>query len=242
MALVSEDDWSFQRIKEACPERASKLAKAGTCDELVEALDLALARAVADEDVRIGFDGINNDHSAPRVTVQFPVRAHLYDWFFSARSGYRAQYWISQENGENFNRRVISRFKCTINCSLPALDVVGAHKIRVDNEGYTRRDFSEGLHPINRSIVLNSLDPETSKVWICERLLPEEKGEARTLCVFEGLELTVRRWKHAHAPYPKADFWLDLKGGYVQRDGKVMPQPQKAPQVRARDIHCSGWS
>jgi len=86
-----ENDWGFQEIAAACPERASTLVDAGPPDALIEALDDALGKALG-QDVRVGFDGINNDLSAPRVTIQFPVSVELYDWFFSGRTGYRAQY------------------------------------------------------------------------------------------------------------------------------------------------------
>jgi hypothetical protein len=122
-------------------------------------------------------------------------------------------------------------------------DVVDAHQVRVVPEmGHNpRRDISKGLRPIERSTVLNSLCPQISKIWVCERLLPQHKGAARQLPVNCGLKLSVQRWPGAYASYPRGDFWLDVKGGYVQSNGEFK-EGNKSPEERAQLLYSYGWA
>jgi hypothetical protein len=56
--------------------------------------------------------------------------------------------------------------------------------------------------------------------------------------------LRIPRWQGSglFAPFPEeGDAWLDIKGGYVLGDGKVV-QPKKSPEERADQIHKTGWT
>jgi hypothetical protein len=56
-----------------------------------------------------------------------------------------------------------------------------------------------------------------------------------------GPKLSVQRWPGVFASYPKGDFWLDIKGGYVQSNGEFI-EGNKPPMVRARLLYCYGWT
>jgi hypothetical protein len=59
-----------------------------------------------------------------------------------------------------------------------------------------------------------------------------------------GPKLCIPRWQGSglFAPFPEeGDAWLDIKGGYVLADGKVV-QPNKSPEERANQIHKTGWT
>lgn len=42
-----------------------------------------------------------------RIVSQIPLPERLFDQLFNGRSGYRAQYYLSPEEGEAFNRQII---------------------------------------------------------------------------------------------------------------------------------------
>jgi hypothetical protein len=242
MLRPNHSDWGYQEIERAYPDRAAKLAKAGSADALIEGLNDALKKALT-ADVRVGFDGIGNDLSAPRVWIQFPVPAELYDWFFSARTGYRAQYWISPHVGHAFNAQLIQRLRMTIEGWAPCSGVEGrAIWVQTDN-GYPEF-IDKGPRTEGRDSILTSLTPEVSKVWICERQIQRHGGalvDMRPIGM-RSSELCVPRWGRAGrwAPLPDdGDAWLDIKGGYVQPDGRVV-QPNKSPEKRANDLHKTG--
>lgn len=200
-------------------------------------------RKALTDDVRIGFDGVTNDVSAPRLTLQFPVSPDLYDWFYNARTGYRAQFWISPDTGLAFNAGLISRLRGVVDQWAPP--VVDGREIWVVKHNDAREDVDKGTRSIERAVVLASLDPGLSKIWICERRIRHD-GERPDPMPF-GLvdpKLKIPRWEGNGllAPFPEnGRAWLDVKGAYVQSTSKV-EQPNKSPLDRARKIHCTGWT
>jgi hypothetical protein len=68
------------------------------------------------------------DNEAPpntfRVVTQIPVEVAFFDELFNGRCGYRAQYYLSPEEGETFNRRVIEALEPAVaNLNLAALGI-----------------------------------------------------------------------------------------------------------------------
>jgi hypothetical protein len=240
----SESDWGYQKIAEVCPGRASKLASAGSSDALIDALDDALEKALTN-DVRVGYDGIGNNLRVPRVCIQFPVPAELYDWFFSARTGYRAQYWISPDVGNTFNAQLLHRLRITVQQWAPYSGVAG-REIWVETGNGYREDVDKGPRTESRNTILTSLDTDLSKIWICERQIQRDGGGLVHLMPIgsRGSELCIPRWAPSGlwTPLPeKVDAWLDIKGAYVQPDGSV-EQPNKSPEERADQIRKTGWT
>jgi len=239
----NESDWGYQEIAATYPERAAKLAGAGPSDALIEALGGAFKKALAN-DIRVGFDGVCNDFGAPRTTIQFPVPTDVYDWFFSARTGYRGQYWLSPEVGQTFNTQLLIRLRTTIEKWASGCAIEG-REIWVLKHGGDREDIDKGPRREKRHTVLNSFDPKLSKVWICERQI--QRNDRKLVPMPIGLmdpKLCIPRWKGEGllAPLPKeGEAWLDIKGGYVRPDGKV-EQPNKSPERRANQIHKNGWT
>jgi hypothetical protein len=98
------DDWNFAEIERCDPQRVACLADAGTAAELVYALEAELRTAIVHGAARFGVD-FHKDN--PRVIIQFPVAQHIYDWFFNARTGYRAQFWAGAKQGYEYNRQLV---------------------------------------------------------------------------------------------------------------------------------------
>jgi hypothetical protein len=233
--------WSFGEIKTVDPARAKRLEAAAGSQQLVSTLASAL-RSVGPNDRRVGFDGIGNDLTEPRVTVQVRVPADLYDWFYNARSGYRAQFWLSPEDGLRFNEHVVAAMVNELRPFIPE-SLIGRRLRLVQSDGH-REEFDEGPMELGRETVLASLSGVHSKIWICERLIPRELGPSRQLDLgVLGPRLIVPGWTEdgLRAPLPASDSaWVDIKGGFVTKSGEVV-QP-KSPERRAKAIHETGWT
>jgi hypothetical protein len=225
----------------------------------VVALSKALEKALDCDMMRIGVDSVGNEFDECRITIQFKVEVELYDWCFNGRTGYRAQFWISPDTGMAFNTELVRAFGGLLDRRLP--EHVEARRIEATfTGGVSREEEDVGGMPTTRDFVHHSLEPNPSKLWICERLIRRDPGKLCDIgfptlsdAAKRGPKLCVPRWASAinsktgepgeglRAPYPSPEHaWLDLKGGFVRRDGTVWQIKDQAE--RARALHNSGWT
>jgi hypothetical protein len=235
------------------PERAALLEAAGSANELSRRLAVTLRRAVDEDKLRFGvdFDRDNN----PQAIIQFPVAQHTYDWFFSARTGYRAQFWAQPEQGNEYNTQLMAGMLKVL-CETVSKEIV-ARKIVPYFIGASREEADKGPIPLSRETIIRSLDPNVGKIWLCERLIQIDGNNPRDILAIENAEryppkLHVQRWAKAknpktgivgeglRAPYPDAsECWFDLKGGFISPD-KVYQL--KNPKERAISLYERGWT
>lgn len=255
--MIDRSNWSFEAIRHSNSIRAAHLDSSGSPEDLIQHLAASLAAACISGTLRVAVDSKDNTFVACRTIIQFRVQPGLYDWFFNARTGYRAQFWIAPDHGMIFNERVISSLKGVLSECLPG--IVTARRIKVITTE-SREEIDCGVSAIPRGELLGSLAPVASKIWICERLYDPEGGPVRNIgfAVLSEAEqspakLNVPRWTDAicpggmqsseglRAPWPTDEYsWLDLKGAFLAIDG---PAYQLKPQnERADQIHSCGWT
>jgi hypothetical protein len=236
-------DWGYEDIRPHSAQRANTLDATRTPSELVVAVANALNEALDRDEVRIGVDSRNDKFIECRIVVQFKVTPPLYDWFFNGRTGYRAQFWTSPENGLAFNARMTNAMIVQMECRLP--EIIVARRIVVQSR------MATGNTNVSRSFVLQSLGE--SKTWICEQLIPATSGRLLNIGLSLLLDaqqrlpkLSIPRWDHSggeglRAPYPEPDeAWLDLKGALVCERGVLTHF--KCPRQRANDLFERGWT
>lgn len=251
-------DWGFEEIRASDPDREARLEAAASPDSLIAALAAAVEQANCSGDIRIGLDSRDNQFIDCRAIIQFRVDPDLYDWFFNARTGYRAQFWISPDNGIEFNGKITKELADFLSRRLP--QQVTTRRIATTYDGQSREDKDLGAATVHREHIVRSLEPRASKIWICERLIQHDSGTIKDIgfvLLSEAAlylpKLCIPRWASAEhpktkergeglrAPYPCPDYaWLDLKGGFVGRDGTVI---QVKPQdERAMQLYQRGWT
>jgi hypothetical protein len=122
-ARPSAGDWSFDTIRRDGPSRAEALESAPPFPEIV-----GFIVADADRAVRAGASAYywqlephSNWNQFERAVFQFPVSADLFDLFWNARTGFRAQFWLSPETGTRAN---IWMAECVTRV-LPAVQLLG---------------------------------------------------------------------------------------------------------------------
>jgi hypothetical protein len=225
MSVPHSDDWRFDLIAKVEPKRAARLEGAPTdfC-EIVALLKDALSIALAQKLFHCGTDFYQGNQ---RAIFQFQISPEIYDYFFNSRASYRAQYWISTEQGQSANAKCLKALATTILPVLP--DRFEAREIYKNVEDC-------GGRVIERAFFEASFDHAASKIWIGENLINRERGvlpKAR----YDGPNLVVSRWTAPRAPYPRGPSnWMDLKGGFL---GGTQP---KDPAKRALLLHQYGWT
>src|SRR4051812_31473832 len=93
--MVCSTDWDLTNLHDVT--RRERLMKPLTPDNLIEAL-LAIAQQSANRDrVRICWQESIEAQGYFRLWAQIPIGESMFDQLFNGRSGYRAQYYLSQE-------------------------------------------------------------------------------------------------------------------------------------------------
>ena len=118
-ALLDEQSWRFDGIAELEPDRARKLQEAGPPELLQVQIQSALRDGFSDGSVRLGWEPAHGEPEHRRGVVQFPVTPALFDWFFNARTGYRAHFRVHSECGLKFNTNLIERICQVLRKQLP---------------------------------------------------------------------------------------------------------------------------
>lgn len=239
---LTEADWSFAPLQAIDSPRAERLERAGTADQLIDALVSAVADAATQKTLGIAVDSLENRGVEWRAIVQFPVTPDVYDWFFNARTGYRGQHWISPKMGLAFNSDAVEAVSSKLLASLP--DPATARHIKLVQSGGMRIERDVGSRELPLSLVRTSLDPGQSKLWICERLYHMDGVQPLDLSgLVSTHRLKIPRWERGDGELGTyaldADHALiDLKGGFVHRDGRAVQRKDQAE--RAEQIYATG--
>jgi hypothetical protein len=221
--------WRFERILESDPERAKALEKAASPSALIDAIVGALEQAIARDDVRWGREqkaGATDDY---RAVVQFCVNAQLFDWFFNARTGYRAHFRLHWKCGLEFNKQIFEALRRCLDAKIPN-SVIGR---QLDG------DFQDcGQVEIVKPFLMDSLVPGLSKVWFCTKLIGRDGGIQQLLAGVVGPKILLHGGEPWAAPYRvDEEAWLDIKGAFLGKHGPYQP---KDPRLRARELQAKG--
>jgi hypothetical protein len=222
--------WRFDRIRESGPERAEALEKAGSPSALMDAIVGALEQALVRDDLRWGREQKRDD--APddcRAVIQFPVNPQLFDWFFNARTGYRAHFRLDWKHGLMFNEQIIEAVRRCLEVKLP--NVVTGRQLK--------GDFADsGQVEIPKRFLMDSLVPHLSKIWFCGKLIGRDggiqglgSGGVGPRILLEGEESWPTLYRE------DKDAWLDIKGAFLGRNG---PYPATDPISRAKKLQATG--
>lgn len=162
-----------------------------------------------------------------RAFLRVRVDELTYDAFFNSPIGYRAQYCLSTENGEEQNRRLIAAI--TPMCLSYS-------------EGKEQNDFLTDK-------ILASLRGIDAKAWIKDSDLPDvnevhiDYGPwvAKATVVSRGTPTDkAARAKAAVGVLAPVGTHIEIKGAWLTPDGRECRDPSKA--LRAQEIHDYGYT
>lgn len=225
LSMPDASNWRFERIASEDADRASCLETAGSPSALVAALLGALAEGVESSTARFGTEVVEDC----RAVIQFQVAAHVFDWFFNGRTGYRAHFRAHPDCGSLFNSQLLeavrARLVNIVSLSVPAR--------RLDSDFQDR-----GATVLTKSFMLSSLVPNLAKIWFCTKLM-EFDGVVRDLPLgITGPKLLLDGGVEWVAPFRDSmDTWLEIKGAFLGRKG---PYQLKNSTERAHRLHEEG--
>jgi hypothetical protein len=194
-----------------------------TSDEIVEGLTTQTAQAIREFSALLeGPEQCRDRDSYFRVSITIPLTRTLFDQLMNGATGYRAQYSVSIEAGEDFNRRLIEAI---------APIIVVAEQLYKDR--------------FDRLLCSTSLLGPFSKFWYPKELTDPS---AQTELLKFKEELRISRWieywsamakprKGLLAPVPE-NMSLLLNGTFVNKAGGVYEQKP----TRSRQIYDTGWT
>lgn len=225
----SDQLWSFDEIAAVEPARAVLLESAPSPEQIAALTVRLFEAALAGGSLRIGWSESRGRPPDARLVMQFHVGETLYDWFFNARTGYRAQFRQGWERGHNYNRDLTGAIRVVLAANLPAT-ITPRHIVG---------DFVDvGTSEISCEHALQSLDPDLSKLWCCGRLLLGDGRVREMIPSGSGPKLRIggtTRWPAIVASEP--DAWLELNGAFLGPDG---PYQIKPAAVRGKSLQVKG--
>lgn len=221
--------WRFDEIAETEPDRAAALEQAPSERGLLSALRQTFDGSLSRGETRFGYERASDPRGGHRIVIQFHVGCQLFDWFFNGRTGYRAAFQRSPNNGRRFNAEVIETIRDRAGDGLPE-HVPG----RQLDEAF--RDV--GAIRIRRDTVTSSLSPELSKIWFCPLRIGRDGGIEQVALGLGGPRIKVEGAGRWAAPHPEdADAWVAVFGAFLGPNGPYQP---KCPQERAKQLHKRG--
>lgn len=225
--LPNAKNWRFDEIHAVDPERASRLENAGPPDELVAVLADALAESLNSKTVRFGVEQHSERSDDCRIVIQFWIGAHLFDWCFNARTGYRAHFRASPDCGLAFNHKIIGSFREKLSHFseerfAPLLD----DDFKIISKTNLNSDFT-----------YMSLENNLSKITTCSKYLSNAGVKywgtpygAGKIVLGDGIYWPEFDNSDRYA-------WLDVKGAFL---GPAGPYAGRNPMERAIELHKNG--
>lgn len=210
--MVSEVDWS---LGDVIANRHSRLLNVPTCRELLARLLCEAQEAVLGGRAHLAWNPAAEKDGFFRVEAVIPLSDETFDQFFNGRSGYRAQFYLSPEEGILFNRDVVQGLKRVFSA-----------------EGFKQR------LTIAPQLISSSFDGPHSKVWVYSEDLPFDTAPENSLNPPRWVGNNACLGRRAPLPASPA---LELKGAFIHPEtGVLFVDPLKAD--RACDLFRKGYS
>jgi hypothetical protein len=123
--------WSFTEIAATDPSRASVLEGAPSARAILGAVVSKLVEAAKTGRLCVGAEQAAREPGDQRVVLQFHVGEKLFDQFFNARTGYRAQFRRGWQTGLSYNRELIETMRDSVVSVLPSeVCISSPHPVR----------------------------------------------------------------------------------------------------------------
>lgn len=195
MRVVDADSWIVSEVLPA--SRRLRLLDPPACAGLLHQIADESADAAGDGRVHLYWKDCS-DHPGVygQLVAQIPLTEATFDQLFNGRSGYRAQYYLSPEEGVLFNRDILQAV-------LPAV-----------SQAYTRE-------PINASFSLleKSLLAPHAKIWIFDERASFDAAVPNALSPPRWVANGATRGRKAPLP---AHVTIEVKGSLVDHQQRAI--------------------
>jgi hypothetical protein len=209
---VPKEIW---RLSESLGDRRTRLLDGLDSSALLESVISHAALASTKGEVSLCWQHSSECPGTGRLVAQIPLDDEAFDQLFNGRAGYRAQYYLSPDEGILFNRDL----------------VVGLHNSI--KAAYPYASLEVGFPVIERSI----LGPH-SKIWIYGEVDAFDSSESDLVNPSRWVDNNASRGRKAPLPQHHK---LDLKGTFIEPNGPGM-FIDELKLDRAWDLHRKGYT
>jgi hypothetical protein len=215
MRMVRRQEWDLSKLPDAA--RRQRLLCPPSAEWLLERLINEAAHAAEHGKISLNWQEACQKPGYFRLNARIPVTEYTFDLMFNGRSGYRAQFYLSPEEGLLYNRQIID-------CLIAPV-----------RNAYDRKPL-----PVAFDLIKRSLCTPHAKIWV-----PEEQGRNPFVEAAENT-LNPDRWIRNNSVLgrrcPLSDsLQVDLKGSFV--DLKTVDFFVCELKVdRACILHCKGYT
>jgi hypothetical protein len=210
--IVSVDEW---RLSAAVASRHARLLDVPSPDVLLDRVLQDSANTARAGTVTLKWQDSEERPGYGRLWAQIPLTETTFDQFFNGRSGYRAQYYLSPEEGILYNRDAVDGL----------LPVIRA--------AYDKRPLREEF-----GLIQHSLEAPHAKLWIFGEQKAFDEAPADALNPPRWVDNGATRGRKAPLP---DHLMLDVKGAFINPQTKAM-FIDELKLDRARDLFNRGFT
>lgn len=200
----------------AIVSRHVRLQHAPPADVLLAKVIKEASQAAESGLIRLRWQEADERQGFFRLLAQIPLEEETtFDQFFNGRSGYRAQYYLSPEEGVLYNRDVLQGFREALRTA------------------YFQQPLTEPL-----DTVLRTIDCPHAKLWVFDELAAFNSSPANSLNPQRWVENGATRGRCTPLP---PHLTLEVKGAFLQPStGELCIDPLKLD--RACDLFRKGYT
>ncbi|MGA8049078.1 MAG: hypothetical protein WCA09_02745 [Burkholderiales bacterium] len=183
--------------------------------QLLDAVAQDADRAASRDEVKLEWQESYDSPGHYRLVAQIPLTPTVFDQLFNGRSGYRAQFYLSPEEGVLYNRDLLDRLCRPVEVS------------------FYRRPL-----PTDLGLVLQSLRAPHAKLWVYREKAAFDEAAADTLNPPRWVANGATRGRRAPLP---SHATIDVKGAFLQlQTGNLFVDPLKLD--RPMDLFNRGYT
>ena len=210
---VTPEQWDLSRLNDMSRQR--RLLSVPTPDELLTRVLTEAKQSAQSSTTSLNWQPSDAMPGYSRVCAKIPITEEAFDQLFNGRSGYRAQYYLSPEEGVLFNRRILD-------------GIVEAIQF-----AYRRNPLTVALDAVEQS-----LNAPHAKIWIYREQDAFEEATPDLLNPARWVENGATRGRRIPLPI---DHSIDLKGAFIhEKTGELFVDFLK--EDRACDLYRKGYT
>jgi hypothetical protein len=157
MRMVSQQEWDLSKLPDAV--RRQRLLCPPSAECLISCLMAEAADSAEQGKICLKWEPALDKSGYFRINTQIPVTKNTFDLLFNGRSGYRAQYYLSPEEGVLHNRQIIKGLVTAIKIAYSRMPLQGT--------------------PLE--LIERSLHTPHSKIWVFDEKIAFDSAEECTL-------------------------------------------------------------
>jgi len=189
--MVSEKDWNLTLLPDDAVRR-QRLLHPPSAEDICKSVITEAVQAARQGQIVLDWKKACDKPGYFRVRAQFPVSETTYDILFNGRSGYRAQYYLSPEEGIIYNRQIIDGLLSPIRIA------------------YDRKP-----HETSFDLIERSLRTPHAKIWVYETPGRDPFYDAGPTTLNAPRWIKNNASRGRYCPLPLDLLMIDLKGAFI---------------------------